>query len=237
MVLFMLGILRITGSRLAHRMKWTVMLVDLLVGSGVPACLRTRAVGAPKLRSAAAEARIPGEPGAAGRCGEAGSRMQGGFTLMEVVMSLAIVTFVFGGILTAYIQTGRQAEWSGYSLAAQAIGVQQIEQARSAVWDTSISKNELTNMNLVGWTYNTGTKVGTGRTTTILDLPISGTNVVMATNFVTLKMLNLTGVSNVQVQMVIVDTVWPILTLRGTKLYTNRTASYFGQDNRDASSL
>jgi hypothetical protein len=40
------------------------------------------------------------------------------------------------------------------------------------------------------------------------------------------------------VQMVIVDTVWPLWTLRGKRmLYTNRTANYFGPDNRDASSL
>ena len=50
-------------------------------------------------------------------------------------------------------------------------------------------------------------------------------------------MLNLTGLPNVQVQMVTVDTVWPFLTLHGRRLFTNRTASYFGPDNRDASSL
>ena len=65
-----------------------------------------------------------------------------------MVVSLGIVTLLFGGILNAYIQSSRQAEWAGYSLAAQAIGIQQIEQARSGVWDYSISKNELTNLNL-----------------------------------------------------------------------------------------
>jgi prepilin-type N-terminal cleavage/methylation domain-containing protein len=160
-----------------------------------------------------------------------------GFTLVEVVVSLGIVTLLFSGILTSYIQSSRQAEWSGYSLAAQAIGVQQIEQARSGVWDFSISKNELTNLNLRSWQYNATTKVGTGYSTSVLDLPISGTNIVMATNFVTVKMLGLTGLANVQVQMVTVDTVWKFPTSHGTRLFTNRTASYFGPDNRDASSL
>jgi prepilin-type N-terminal cleavage/methylation domain-containing protein len=160
-----------------------------------------------------------------------------GFTLVEVLVSLGIVTLLFSGILTAYIQSARQAEWAGYSLAAQAIGIQQMEQARSGVWDSSINKNELTNLNLLSWTYNATTKVGTGYTTNVLDLPISGTNSVIATNFVTVKLLNLTGQTNSQIQMVTVDTVWPFQTATGRRIFTNRTASYFGPDNRDASSL
>ncbi len=160
-----------------------------------------------------------------------------GFTLMEVVVSIGIIALVFGGVLTAYVQTNRQAEWAGYSLAAQTIGIHQIEQARSAVWDYSIAKNELTNLNLTSWSYNAGTKVGTGRTTRVLDIPISGTNVIVATNYVTVKLMNVTGVANVQVQMVMVDTVWPFPTRTGFRLYTNRTATYFGPDNRDISSL
>ena len=160
-----------------------------------------------------------------------------GFTLTEVVVSVAIVALLFGGILTSYIRTARQAEWAGYALAAQAIGVQQIEQARSAVWDTSIGKNEITNLSLTNWTYNVSTKVGSGYTWAVLDIPISGTNRVLATNFVTVKTLNVSGLSNVQVQMVRVDTVWPFLTLAGRRVYTNTTVSYFGPDNRDASSL
>ncbi len=160
-----------------------------------------------------------------------------GFTLVEVMVALGIVTLLFSGILSAYIQTSRQAEWAGYSLAAQAIGIQQIEQARSGVWDFSISKNELTNLNLLSWQYNAATKVGTGYSTNVLDIPISGTNVVMATNFVTVKMLSLTGLANVQVQMVTVDTVWAFPTAHGRSLFTNRIANYYGPDNRDASSL
>jgi len=179
---------------------------------------------------------VPGAEVEVTRIGTSTDRLRG-FTLVEVMVALGIVTLLFSGILTAYIQSSRQAEWTGYSLAAQAIGVEQIEQARSGVWDLSISKNELTNLNLLSWTYNAATKVGTGYTTNVLDLPISGTNVVMATNFVTVKMLNLTGLSNVLVQMVTVDTVWPLKTRSGTRLFTNRTATYYGPDNRDVSSI
>lgn len=160
-----------------------------------------------------------------------------GFTLVEVVVALAIITLLFSGFITAYVQSSRSAEWAGYSLAAQSVSIQQIEQARSGVWDYSISKNELTNLNLLSWSYNATTKVGTGYTTNVLDLPVSGTNIVVVTNFVTVKMINLTGFTNVQVQMVTVDTVWPFLKGSSTLLFTNRTASYFGPDNRDASSL
>jgi prepilin-type N-terminal cleavage/methylation domain-containing protein len=158
-----------------------------------------------------------------------------GFTLVEVVVSLGIVTLLFSGILTAYVQSNRKAEWAGYSLAAQAIGIQQIEQARSAVWD--FSRNELTNLNLLSWSYNATTQVGTGYTTNVLDVPISGTNIVIATNFVTVKMLNLTGLPLIQVQMVTVDTVWPFQSYIGKRVFTNRIASYIGPDDRALSSL
>src|SRR5215470_8330511 len=97
------------------------------------------------------------------------SRNVAAFTLAEVVMCLAIVALVFGGIITSYVQGAYRAEWAGYNLAAQALAMQQIEQAKSAVWDGS--HNEFTNLVLMSWA--------------ILDLPRNGTNKVYATNYVT----------------------------------------------------
>lgn len=105
------------------------------------------------------------------------------------------------------------------------------------MWDCSISKNELTNLNLLAWSYNPATGVGTGYATNVLDLPVSGTNIVVATNYVTLKLFGLNGLTNVPVQMLIVDTVWPFIGSKGTRYFTNRTATYFAPDNRDLSSL
>ncbi len=186
---------------------------------------------------------LRGQPGGAalGLARKPGAGARGGFTLVEVVIAIALLTLLLAGILTAYIQSGRHAEWAGYSLAAQALSIHQIEQARSAVWDYSINKNELitlvTNLSSPSYHNSSGTKVWRGFTTRQLDIPISGTNIVIATNYVTLKQFSLSGSPLVQVQMVTVDTVWPFLTLGGVRLFTNRTATYFAPDNRDTTSL
>jgi hypothetical protein len=54
---------------------------------------------------------------------------------------------------------------------------------------------------------------------------------------VTVKVLNLTGLANIQVQMVTVDTVWPFQSYTGRRVFTNRTATYVGPDDRAMSSL
>ena len=152
-------------------------------------------------------------------------------------MAVLIVALVLGGMTVAYMQATRRAQWSGYQLAAQALSIQSLEQARAAVWDQSLGKNEITNLNLSSWTYSAG--VMTGYSWTNLDLPISGTNVVRATNYVTVSMLYLNGTTNppVQVQMVKVDTVWPFLWGNVNRFYTNTISTYCAPDNRDANSL
>lgn len=166
------------------------------------------------------------------------SKQAAAFTLAEVVISIAIAAIVFGGIITAYIQTTRRAEWSGYSLAAQALAIQQLEQARSGIWDSSLGKNEITNLALNNWNYNAATRVVTGYSWTNLDLPVSGGNFVRATNYVTITMLmNVGGVPAVSLQMVQVDTVWPFMTGNTNRLYTNTISTYLAPDNRDVSTF
>jgi type II secretory pathway pseudopilin PulG len=157
-----------------------------------------------------------------------------GFTLAEVVISLAIAALLFGGIITAYTVTTRRAEWTGYALAAQSLAVQQLEQARSAVWDPGDNKNEITNLNLLSWTYNNSTKVGKGYSWANMDIPVSGTNYTRATNFVTITMLtNVTGAPGVNLQMVRVDTVWPYPSGATTHFFTNSLCTYLAPDNRN----
>src|SRR4051812_38840763 len=61
--------------------------------------------------------------------------LSSGFTLVEVVFSIALMGLAFGGILYGYVRTAQQAEWSSYSLAAHSAAMQGVEQARSAKWD------------------------------------------------------------------------------------------------------
>jgi type II secretory pathway pseudopilin PulG len=164
-------------------------------------------------------------------------RPTGGFTLVEVVIAIGIIALVFAGIIQGNILSAKRAEWSGYSLAAAALANQQIEQCRSALWDNGVYPpiNQLSTLTqLSNWTYNTNTLTGTGYTWSDLDIPISGTNRIRATNYVLVRMIAVNNTTNppVKVQMVQVNTVWPFKRFNGTRYYTNRTATYLAPDDR-----
>jgi len=57
------------------------------------------------------------------------------FTLVEVVMSIAILALVMAGLIYGYVQTNYRAEWSSMSLAAQSLASKAVEQALAAKWD------------------------------------------------------------------------------------------------------
>ena len=166
-----------------------------------------------------------------------GRQTAGGFTLAEAVMSVFVATLVFGGIVTGYIQAAQRAQWSGYSLAAQAMAIQQLEQARATKWDTSGNPqdpsscpNQLIQFNtLTSWSKNATTGEWTGYTNMMLNLPVSGTNIVSATNFVTVRFITI-PTTTIQVGMVQVDTVWPFSWSGTTKLFTNTIANYYAPD-------
>ncbi len=92
------------------------------------------------------------------------------FTLPEVIASLLILGIMITGVVVTYIQSHRAAEWGAYSLAANSLAMQSVEQVRGAMWDPY--RNPPTD--------NT-TGVAT-RVTNTLDIPISKTNAVYATN-------------------------------------------------------
>jgi len=140
------------------------------------------------------------------------------FTLAEVVIALAIAALVFAGLILAYVQSTRRAEWTGYSLAAQALAVQELEAARSAKWDVQSVPpvDELTNLPSMTWS--------------VLDLPISGNNVTYATNYISVKTISLSTTPPESVRMVKVDTVWPFAKGRATTYFTNTVANYFAPD-------
>lgn len=150
----------------------------------------------------------------------------GGFTLVEVTMSIVIAGLVFGGILAGYIQSGRRAEWAGYSLAVQAYGIQQLEQARAAMWDVSSETvvNQITNLNLIGWTFASG--AWRGHSWTNIDIPYSGTNFLRATNYVAVSNVTISASPPVSVYSVRVDTVWRYR----NKNHTNTMVNYYAPD-------
>lgn len=156
------------------------------------------------------------------------SRLVTAFTLLEVVVSIMVTGVVFAAILTGYVQSARKAEWSGYSLAAEGLNVQQLEQIRAAIWDTDIVpiKDETTNLNLKAWTFASGKY--TGYSWTNLDTPFNTTNnnKVFATNFVTLMTVNVSTNPPMSVKFIQADTVWKF---RG-KFYTNSIATYRAPD-------
>lgn len=138
------------------------------------------------------------------------------FTLAEVVVCIAIVALVFGGIISGYIQGAYRAEWAGYNLAAQALAMQQLEQAKTAMWDNS--HNEFTNI--------------LTRTWAVMDLPVNGTNRVYATNYVQVTTNQVSTSPLLQIYMVRVDTVWPYIRKGQVLYYTNSLADYYAPDDQ-----
>lgn len=115
------------------------------------------------------------------------------FTLMEVVISMAIAGLTIGGIISGYILSLRRAEWSAYSLAAHSLAMQRLEQTRAAKWDPQAypAVDELVAANFP-------------LRIEVLDIPISGTNKVYATNVTTISLLS----SSPPLKMIRVDCSW-----------------------------
>ena len=94
------------------------------------------------------------------------------FTLTEVALSLAVAAFAFGGVISGYVMSAYEAEWSAYSLAAHSLAMQGVEQARAAKWDPQawppIDELGVTNYTQVS----------------PLDIPVAGGNPVWATNYI-----------------------------------------------------
>ncbi len=131
-----------------------------------------------------------------------------GFTLPEVVISVAISSLAIGGIIYGYIISARRAEWSGYSLAAHASAVQVLERCRAAKWDPTLSPP----VDLL-------TTAQFPTEPMLMDIPVTGTNAVYATNYITISSISV----NPPVKLIRVDAIWKFLNGR---LYTNTVVTY-----------
>ena len=141
-------------------------------------------------------------------------RSQRAFTLAEVIIAMAITALSLSGVVVGYILAAQRAEWSAYSLAAQSLATQRLEQARAAKWDPRASPavDELTVTNFPTVPTN------------ILDIPINSTNYVYATNFTTITTIPNGGST---LKMIRVDCVWS-LQKRGP--FTNTIITYRSPD-------
>ena len=131
-----------------------------------------------------------------------------GFTIEEVVVSMAISLITIGGVATGYVTTSKRAEWSTYSAAAQSAALQQVEQVRAAKWEPLAlpARDELVSANFPV-------------TTAKLDLPGASSTVAYVTNRTTITTLSV----NPPLKMIQVDSSWSFLA-RGP--FTNSVVTY-----------
>jgi hypothetical protein len=147
------------------------------------------------------------------RSDEARGGRQSAFTVAEVVIALGISAMVLWGLIFGFIVSTQRAEWSAYSLAAQSLANQRLEQTRAVKWDPL--KWPPDPEQLVSSTYPPKAE--------ILDIPITGGNIIYATNYTTIT--DVPGTS--PVKLIRVDCVWSFPN-RG--LFTNSIATYRAPD-------
>jgi len=135
-----------------------------------------------------------------------------GFTLAETLVSIMIMGLVFSGVLLGYTRASQRAEWSGLSLAAEALCVRQMEQFRAVKWDTQSLP-----------IYDDTTNISTSNVM-ILDIPISGSNVVYATNTFTIQSFTQAGPS--YFKMITAKTTWAL----NGHVFTNTLVDYRAPD-------
>ena len=139
-------------------------------------------------------------------------RGKAGITLVEVVLSLAIMGISLGAIVMGYTMSARRAEWSAYSLAANSLAMQRLEQCRAAKWDllTTPIVDELVSTNFPVKQC-------------ILDIPISGVNIAYATNRTTITSVS----ASPPLRMIRSDCVWKF---KNQGLFTNTLITYRAPD-------
>jgi Tfp pilus assembly protein PilV len=128
------------------------------------------------------------------------------------MISMMILGIMVTGIVAGFTQSHKVAEWSAYSLAAQSVAMQALEQSRSAQWSPTraVPVDQLVDSNFPARIH-------------LLDVPVSGTNMTYATNRVTIRTVS----TDPPVKLISVECTWRFPN-RG--LFTNSIFTYRSPD-------
>lgn len=162
-----------------------------------------------------------------------------GFSLAEVVISLAIAAIFVGGTVAGFQQAATRAEWSAYSLAAHSLAMQTQEQVRAATWDQNatppvdqvVNANFPAMVNILDIPVTSQNRINAAQYATNFPVQLSafpalyttitaaGVSFVYTTNYTTITSLS----TSPQLRMIQVNTVWPFFN-RGN--FTNTVVTY-----------
>jgi type II secretory pathway pseudopilin PulG len=136
------------------------------------------------------------------------------FTLAEVVISMAMAALTVSGVISCYLMAVQRSEWTAASTAAHQLAMDRMAQLRALRWEVSWEGDATRTNELVA-----GSFVDPGEA---LDLPQTGTEPLLATNYVTVTRLN-----DPPLLLLRVDCVWSLLSLGP---FTNTLVSYRASD-------
>ena len=145
--------------------------------------------------------------------------LRAAFTLIEVLISAAIMAMTAAGIVYGYAQANRFAEWSSMSLAAQSYALQGLEQLRAAKWDLQA------NPAVDEWPVASGQTTNLPPQQDIMDIPVSGAPFYV-TNYIKLIQISTTP----QLREVWSQCVWVFP--RTGQLFTNTVITYRAPDHQ-----
>jgi len=143
------------------------------------------------------------------------------FTVVEVVMALAIMALAVAGLSYGYVQTNYRTEWSSMSLTVQALTVQAVERARAAHWDVYSSAQPGTNPDELG--NGTNTVIITTVFSNAVVVPSSG-QTMNVTNKLTISTISYRP--NPAVRQIRSDSPWYFP--RTAQWFTNTIITYRG---------
>lgn len=148
--------------------------------------------------------------------------LRAAFTLIEVLVSAAILAMVMAGVIYGCAQANRFAEWCSMSLAAQSYALQGLEQVRSAKWDL-LANPPVDYLSPVPPGVVGGTLSFTQ--TDIMDIPVSGAPYYV-TNYITLTQISISP----QLREVWSQCVWSFPSTG--KRFTNTVITYRAPDHQ-----